>query len=760
MAAPKFRNVARQPANRGLQGGRVTRKTQSMETVSNPPPTSEIPWKISGTIAPAKIKLAYKLGVLLNALAMLLLPAIYLAMVGGLGWFIYAQMTTESPPEHHSRSGDDSDAYYFFLLIAGAITLFFMIKPFFGRRPKQAPPLEITRAEQPGIFALIDEICALVRSPRPQHVFVDMQINASASFSRAFGSLFRRDLTLTIGLPLVAGLNVQELGGVLAHEFGHFAQGAGMRLTYVIRSINAWFARIVYQRDTFDDLLREASKRLNIRIGILFYAARLMVWLTRKILWVFMWVGHALSCFMLRQMEFDADYYETAVAGSASFARTANALQLLGAGWRSALNTQQESYTAGRLVEDMPRLVALEAGRLPLEVRDAITQETAESKTGWFDTHPSDADRVRAAEKAGSAGVLGGEGPATTLFADFSAVARHATADYYRCECKIDLAKVQLLPFETVADDVKVREETEKATKELFQGLLTTRTMPILFPAELRQTPSREQLAEEWRAARERQLALHPGAEKVIKELAEADSTTVAMAQAGPLFRADFKLKAGQFGLAKPSVRAVNEAQEEAENKIKQCHEKLATICAATRERFLSALRAYYLDPLPRVLLPEAPAEIEPLVRIISRFDTLTNVVISLRNQVAAFDLLLRNMPKDGSSAFSRTARDMGSSMLRATDRLLEATADLEYTFDHVRGKVLLSAFLVETPSHNDESIAAFLRARALLDRLFGLFDRINGRLAQLALLAEQNFLSGSAEPNSMEPESTLASQC
>ena len=54
---------------------------------------------------------------------------------------------------------------------------------------------------------------------------------------------------LTVGLPLVEGLNVRQLGGVLAHEFGHFAQGSGMCLTYLIRSVNAWFGRVAYQRD-------------------------------------------------------------------------------------------------------------------------------------------------------------------------------------------------------------------------------------------------------------------------------------------------------------------------------------------------------------------------------------------------------------------------------------------------------------------------------------------------------------------------------
>src|SRR4030095_4274354 len=105
---------------------------------------------------------------------------------------------------------------------------------------------------------------------------------------------------LTIGLPLVTGLDMRQFCGVLAHEFGHFAQGAGMRLTYIIRYINFWFARVVYERDEWDVRLDQAAKESDFRIGIVLQTARGCVWLTRRILWALMHAGHAISCFMLR----------------------------------------------------------------------------------------------------------------------------------------------------------------------------------------------------------------------------------------------------------------------------------------------------------------------------------------------------------------------------------------------------------------------------------------------------------------------------
>ncbi|NIQ52510.1 MAG: peptidase M48, partial [Gammaproteobacteria bacterium] len=79
------------------------------------------------------------------------------------------------------------------------------------------------------------------------------------------------------------------------------------RLTYVIRSINGWFAAVVYGRDQWDVRLEQASERTDLRLGIVLYAARGAVWLSRRVLWALMHAGHAISCFMLRQMEYDAD---------------------------------------------------------------------------------------------------------------------------------------------------------------------------------------------------------------------------------------------------------------------------------------------------------------------------------------------------------------------------------------------------------------------------------------------------------------------
>ena len=130
----------------------------------------------------------------------------------------------------------------FFQDLFGLVTLlFFMAKPLWpGRGDRDSRP-SLSRLKEPTIFALVEEICRALGAPVPTEIVVDCDANAAASFRGGAAGMMRGELVLMIGLPLVAGLSAQEFAGVLAHEFGHFTQRAGMRLTWIVRSINAWF---------------------------------------------------------------------------------------------------------------------------------------------------------------------------------------------------------------------------------------------------------------------------------------------------------------------------------------------------------------------------------------------------------------------------------------------------------------------------------------------------------------------------------------
>ena len=242
-------------------------------------------WTITGRIPRAKLSPLYRFGTFLAAVGMVLLPLIYLGMIAAVGWWLYdyAISGTDRIAEHSGRTSKGGFWLYIVPLVVGAMVIVFMIKPLFSRRPKSVEPRRLKPEDEPELFEFIGQICDLVGVPRPKRVQVDLQVNASAGLTHGFWSLFSRNLTLTIGLPLAGGLSTREFGGVLAHEFGHFAQGAGMMTTYMVRVVSMWFARVVYERDRWDATLDAWAKDSDFRIMIVLQIARFFIWCVRRV---------------------------------------------------------------------------------------------------------------------------------------------------------------------------------------------------------------------------------------------------------------------------------------------------------------------------------------------------------------------------------------------------------------------------------------------------------------------------------------------
>jgi Zn-dependent protease with chaperone function len=389
----------------------------------------EILARLQGELEPASLPPAYLLGMVAASAAMVVLPLLYLAIVAGAAWGV-AWWAWQGPSLVSAGSAGALKFRllgYFVVLIGGAAVPVFLVKPLFARTPDPPDPLYLDRRQQPLLFAFVERLARLVGAPVPDRIAIDCQVNAGAGLELG---LLRREgsaLILIIGLPLAAGLTLPQFAGVLAHEFGHFGQGAGLRLGRVIRSVNAWFHRVVYERDDWDESLSSGASE-DGWMGLACLIAQGMVWLGRRLLFGLMVLGHGVSCFLSRQMEFDADQYEARVGGSGVFADTALRLRMLDAAAGFVLSA---GIGPGRWVDDLPALVAEVARQAPPRVVADMRMEMQRSGTGLFDTHPSDLERVRRVRAGRFPGLVTGSEPAALLFSDFSEVCRRATGHFY-----------------------------------------------------------------------------------------------------------------------------------------------------------------------------------------------------------------------------------------------------------------------------------------------------------------------------------------
>ncbi|HEX6739550.1 MAG TPA: M48 family metalloprotease, partial [Vicinamibacteria bacterium] len=496
---------------------------------------------LAGRIEPVPVTRAYRLGLLAVAAMTVLLPVVYLGVIALAAWGVYRHAVGNAWILRGSGGVLGKVLVYFGPIVAGGVVVFFLLKPLLARPSLRRSDVEIGAADQPLLFELLAGVCRMVGAPMPTRVTVDCQVNAAASFRRGLASLLGRDLQLTLGLPLVAGLELRQLAGVLAHEMGHFAQGSGMRLTYLVRSVNGWLARVVYERDQWDQKLEHLSRHSDFRVALVLWVARFGVWLSRKLLWLLMTAGHAIGSLMLRQMEYDADRYEARLAGSQVFATTALRMRVLTVGRMKAIATLSAAYAERRLADDFPALVASAAERLPDEVRRQLeSPEAFGQREGVFDTHPPDQARIESAERERAPGLFRLEGPAQVMLPDGGALARRATESFYRSEQDIELAAVALVPTPEIVAREVAQQENEGARQRYF-GDLVSAARPLALGAALPPTAAAEAIGA-LRDARAALEELRAPAGEAAARLFTAHASLVSARGAGALLAAGFRV--------------------------------------------------------------------------------------------------------------------------------------------------------------------------------------------------------------------------
>ena len=90
---------------------------------------------------------------------------------------------------------------------------------------------------------------------------------------------------------------------------------------------------------------------------MLLVLAKGAIWLSRQLLRGLMLTGHAISCFMLRQMEFDADSYEIKITGSETFAQTSSRMREMHVGVQYGYADLRSALRNGKLPSHLPAFV-------------------------------------------------------------------------------------------------------------------------------------------------------------------------------------------------------------------------------------------------------------------------------------------------------------------------------------------------------------------------------------------------------------------
>jgi len=698
---------------------------------------------IEEPIAPVSTPAQYKLALLLAAVIMVLLPIVYVGVACCFAFVVYYHAVHSLSIFSHVRGRGVVLALIIYVgpLIAGVTAVLFMFKPLFSRASRTDQPLSLSRDKEPILFDFVDKLCDTVHAPRPKRIDVDCQVNASASFRRGWLSmLLGNDLVLTIGLPLITGMTLKQFGGILAHEFGHFAQGGGMRLSYVIRTVSHWFTRVVYERDTWDVNLERWSKEYDLRIGIIFYLARGCVWLTRRILWVLMMIGHGVSGLLLRQMEFDADRHEVRFSGSDQIETTTRRLHELMVAHNMAFSDLSVAYQEGRLADDMIELVALNAGDLPDDVEELINKQISEGQTGWLDTHPCDRERIASGQKENADGVFQLNGPAKALFVGFKAISKAASINMYRISLEDKFHRDRLQPTEQIIAVRNAQKKASEALASFFQNGWTP-LQQFTMPAEELEASSIKESAARLNALRQRIVKVAPRQEKTVARIAKADEELSECIRASLLHDSEFKVATDTFSrnlsstsLVKRESDAITLDWTAAESDYSEfenvLQERLWTAVALLDDSSVQSslpLAADWIQERDTRLLPALRAMMSGLPDI-NRF----------RSDSQRFYMCLSLLENENESeGLYRETPKVMAELCQQIQSLRQSFGGLAYPFEHLERDMTLGRFLCETIPESENPGQVYEATSTLIENFYQLYERIMGRLCEMAVAVE-----------------------
>ncbi len=384
---------------------------------------------------------------------------------------------------HQLANGVGQPLLRLFLLFVELTVLIFIFKPLI-LRPRREPDdtVRLDREDEPLLHAFVEKLCVRMNAPIPHSIRGCVDANAGALLENSVTG----KVTLILGLPLAAGLPLRNFTAVLAHEFAHFNQQSGLRVSAWLRQSGNFLARVLYQRDPVDEWLLRQCRSGKLSRQIAGWCARLVVEASRGVLWLFLVAGEWLFCRLSRQMEYDADRAAALIAGRAELLRTLEVLRFLSMGSTLAQSDTLHALRAKALPDDMVRLIVADGISLARH-RDKVFEMSREEKSTWRSTHPSLTDRAANIGHIQIHGLVTSNSRSTHLFSNFSAVCQRATRVHYDVHIGRAATGIPLVSSRRLAEEQSKRREQAFVVRRYFRTSLGTARM--IFPDNSWLTP-------------------------------------------------------------------------------------------------------------------------------------------------------------------------------------------------------------------------------------------------------------------------------
>ena len=415
----------------------------------------------------------------LFGLGMFLVPLLYLASIGGLSYVIYHVASTDGQAvvEGSVEGNLESGSFSFVLIILVCIYLIFaLLSPIFTRQARERHRLHVQRGQELVLFGFVDYLAKVLDTPVPQRIEVVHEADISVFHRQRDDG--NKEFVMILGLPLICGLSLEELVGLMSRELAPFAyRPGGDAQAYIARQHRRWeriLADYVVYQEGLASRLDEKVRRGDVGFLTVVFGFLAFVFFssTRWVVTFFVKLAEWISLIPRRWARRDAERYQRQMVGDgATDLGLSRQQQLQDAHRQFVLQLDVVGKTASTEGESQGP-VLLDHLPAQLVLSSLANQDVAGRRSGL------------GGPKA-KPPIFRSSLPSTVLFHDFASLARKATTDFYRSQ---GVRGQPLQPVDAFLDRLRDQAVSKDALHRFFGSTINSRrpvpVAPQLKPKE------------------------------------------------------------------------------------------------------------------------------------------------------------------------------------------------------------------------------------------------------------------------------------
>lgn len=403
-------------------------------------------------------------GLLLGAALSVFLLLCYIALLLGVFLGLWLPSLSSAWAGHLLGNPLLGLAVQIVVVLLSSLLLLALLKPLLSIRPRRYHGQFLSPEHEPDLHAFIEDVCERMRVPVPTRVYLEQGPVVETFYCHGPLGYFRNQIVLTLGMPLVAGMNTSQLAGLIGQTMNRFRirnlpQANGLLLAFF-----SFMKTALHQPDVLDSAFLRWRQQGRIGDGSWRLWAGFARW-ARLPLKGCLYLMQGMFHRWIHRLVADADKVALAFCGTDGLLNQMDQGQLLSHSHRQLMEGLDKKWRESNVLpENLVQMMLVQARRYPSTMAQQLRdrQQRDFQAQAWI--IPSDNLRLGRVLKQRVQGSYDCFSPAISLFQHYAKLTRRMTLRSYHHELQLPVARHQLqrvVPAQSLEGELRKRLDSQ-----------------------------------------------------------------------------------------------------------------------------------------------------------------------------------------------------------------------------------------------------------------------------------------------------------